>query len=265
MRYQLIVVAPGFLLAALLAYSAESLSGERVVVDLTHRFDDDTIYWPTDTRGFRMETLANGPTEGGWHYAANTFCTAEHGGTHMDAPSHFSETGQSIDRVPLENLVGPAIVIDVSEAAADNPDYRLLPTDVERHEGQHGAIPPGAIVLLRTGWSTRWPNVRAYLGDDTPGDAGNLSFPGYGEEAVRFLVEKRKVVVLGVDTASIDYGRSTDFPVHRFAAGREVAGLENLTNLEQLPAAGFTVIALPIKSAGGSGGPVRVIALIESD
>jgi kynurenine formamidase len=234
------------------------------IIDLTHEFDENTVYWPTDTRGFQLEQLASGHTEGGFFYSANAFCTAEHGGTHIDAPIHFFEDGVAVDEVPLENLVGPAVVIDVSNEAAGNTDFRLTRADVEAHEARHGAIPQGAIVLLKTGWSTRWPDVRAYLGDDTPGDASKLSFPGYGEESAKFLIEERGVPVLGVDTASIDYGRSTDFPVHRIAAARQVVGVENLTRLGDLPAAGFTVIALPMKIAGGSGGPVRVIAILES-
>lgn len=234
------------------------------IVDLTHDFDENTVYWPTDTRGFQLRQLASGHTEGGFFYSANAFCTAEHGGTHIDAPIHFFEDGLAVNEVPLENLVGPAVVIDVSHEAAGNPDYRLTLVSVDAHEARHGTIPQGAIVLLRTGWSTRWPDVRAYLGDDTPGDASKLSFPSYGEEAAKFLIDERGVPVLGVDTASIDYGRSTDFPVHRIAAATQVVGLENLTNLETLPSAGFTVIALPMKIAGGSGGPVRVIAILES-
>lgn len=232
------------------------------IVDLTHTFGQDTVYWPTDTRGFKLETLAGGRTEAGWYYAANAFCTAEHGGTHIDAPIHFYEQGRSVDEVPLDDLIGPAVVIDVSEAAAGDSDYRLTRADVERHESRHGPIPERAIVLLRTGWSERWPDARAYLGDDTPGDATKLSFPSFGEEAARLLVEERNVAVLGIDTASIDYGRSTDFPVHRIAASRQVSGLENLANLGQLPATGFRVIALPMKIAGGSGGPVRVVAVV---
>jgi kynurenine formamidase len=237
---------------------------ETQIVDLTHDFDENTVYWPTDTRGFQLEQVASGHTEGGFFYSANAFCTAEHGGTHIDAPIHFFEDGLAVNEVPLTNLVGPAVVIDVSHEAAGNPDYRLTLAAVEAHESRHGAIPQGATVLLRTGWSTRWPDVRAYLGDDTPGDASKLSFPSYGEEAAKFLIDERGVPVLGVDTASIDYGRSTDFPVHRIAAAKQVVGLENLTNLETLPSAGFTVIALPMKIAGGSGGPVRVIAILDS-
>jgi kynurenine formamidase len=245
--------------------NAQEPIDELQIVDLSHDFGDDTVYWPTDTKGFQLEQLASGKTEGGWFYSANAFCTAEHGGTHIDAPIHFSEHGRAVNDVPLSDLVGPAVVIDVSEKAAEDPDYRLTLDAVEAHEARHGAIPEAAIVLLRTGWSARWPDVRAYLGDDTPGDASKLSFPSYGEEAARFLVDERGVRALGVDTASLDYGHSSDFPVHRIAAAKQVSGLENLTNLDALPAAGFTVIALPMKIAGGSGGPVRVIALLEGD
>lgn len=232
------------------------------IVDLSHAYGPDTLYWPTDTRGFQLQELAKGVSPGGFFYSANSFCTAEHGGTHIDAPVHFSEQGVTVDEIPLANLVGPAVVIDVSTEATSDPDYRLTLDAVARHETQHGRIPQGAIVLLRTGWSERWPDARGYLGDDTPGDASKLSFPGYGEEAAKLLIEERGAPMLGIDTASIDYGRSTDFPVHRIVAAHQVSGLENLTNLQELPASGFTVIALPIKIAGGSGGPVRVIALL---
>lgn len=235
------------------------------IVDLTHDYDTDTVYWPTDTRGFQLEQIAAGHTEAGWYYSANAFCTAEHGGTHIDAPIHFFEGGQSVNELPLNNLIGPAAVIDIVDKAAGDPNYRLTLADVSSHEQKYGRIPDGAIVLLRTGWSDRWPDARAYLGDDTPGDASNLSFPGYGAEAAELLVTERAAVVLGVDTASIDYGRTTDFPVHRIVAEKQVAGLENLTNLDALPATGATVIALPMKIAGGSGGPVRVIAMLDHE
>lgn len=237
-------------------------ASEGRVVDLTHPFDRHTIYWPTDTRGFQLETLARGTTDGGWFYTANAFCTAEHGGTHLDAPSHFHQDGQTVDELPLDRLIGPAVVIDVSAQAGADADYALTRNDVLRHESTHGRIPPDVIVLLRTDWSRRWPDVEAYLGDDTPGNASRLSFPGYGAAAARLLVEERGVAVLGVDTASIDPGQSSDFPVHRLAAARQVAGLENLTGLADLPATGATVIALPMKVAGGSGAPVRVVAML---
>ena len=232
------------------------------VVDLTHPFNAKTVYWPTSPSRFELERLAYGPTPGGYFYSAYTVSTPEHGGTHLDAPAHFARDGWTAEQIPLQRLIGPAVVIDISEAASANRDYRLSRDDVIAFEARHGRIAPATLVLLRTGWSRHWPDVKAYLGDDTPGDASRLSFPSYGEEAARLLVEEREVSVLGVDTASIDYGRSTDFLVHRAAAARNVAGLENLTNLDQLPATGATVIALPMKIEGGSGGPLRAIGLV---
>lgn len=129
-------------------------------------------------------------------------------------------------------------------------------------EKTNGPIARGSAVLMRTGWSRHWPNATSYLGDATPGDASKLSFPSYGVDAARLLVDERNVGALGIDTASIDYGRSTDFQVLRVAAARNVPGFENLTNLDQLPARGALLIALPMKIEGGSGGPLRAIALV---
>ncbi|HEX6133182.1 MAG TPA: cyclase family protein [Longimicrobiales bacterium] len=232
------------------------------IVDLTHPFNDRTIYWPTSPSRFELDTLAHGPTPGGYFYSAYAFSTPEHGGTHLDAPVHFAAGRQSVDRIPVERLIAPAAVIDVHERADADPDYRLTADDVRAWEAQHGAIEPGTIVLLRTGWSERWPDRLRYLGDDTPGDATNLRFPSFGEDAARLLVEERRVTALGADVASIDYGRSTDFIVHRIAAEQNVFGLENLTALDRLPATGALLIALPVLIEGGSGGPVRVIALV---
>ena len=259
-RSALVVAA----LATLFSTSgAQTIDLERVrIVDLTHSFDEHTVYWPTSPSGFVLERLAFGPTPGGWFYASNAIRAPEHGGTHLDAPIHFFEGRRTVDSIPLDQLIGGAFVIDVSARAAGNPDLRLTARDVLDFEARHGRIPRGAIVLLRTGWSSRWPDRRAYLGDDTPGDASRLRFPSFGEEAARLLVEERGVAGLGVDVASIDYGRSTDFIVHRIAAEHNVYGLENLTGLDALPPVGATVIALPMKIGGGSGGPVRVVALV---
>jgi kynurenine formamidase len=232
------------------------------IVDLSHAFDDTTLYWPTSPSRFALTRIARGPTPGGFFYAANSFCAPEHGGTHLDAPVHFAEKGKTADAIPLRQLLAPAVVIDVREAAARDADYRLTPEDLRGWERRHGRIPAGSIVLLRTGWSARWPDRKRYFGDDTAGDASRLHFPSFGAEAARQLVTERRVAALGVDTASIDHGPSTDFPVHRLAAAADVPGLENLTGLEQLPETGAWVIALPIKIAGGSGGPLRAVALL---
>lgn len=252
----------GALLLALVPGAGALDLADYRLVDLTHPYNQDTIYWPTSPSKFELERLAYGVTEGGWFYAANTVCTPEHGGTHFDAPIHFDANGQAAHAVPLAGLIAPAVMIDVSAQAGKDPNYRLTVDDVTAFEARHGTIAEDTIVLLRTGWSARWPDTKAYLGDDTPGDASKLSFPSYGADATRLLVEERGVVLLGVDTASIDFGPSKDFIVHRIAAARNVGGLENLTGLERLPPTGFTIFALPMKIEGGSGGPVRVVALV---
>ncbi|HUG01001.1 MAG TPA: cyclase family protein [Longimicrobiales bacterium] len=236
---------------------------ERIrLVDLSHAFDENTVYWPTSPSRFELDTLSYGDTPGGYFYSAFTIATPEHGGTHLDAPIHFARGGDTADRVPLDRLVAPAVVIDIGDAAAADPDYMLSVQDVQAFEAEHGRVPENAIVLLRTGWDARWPDAAAYLGDDTPGDASNLHFPSFGEESARLLVEERGAAALGADVASIDSGRSTDFPVHRLAMARNVPGLENLANLSELPPTGALVVALPMKIAGGSGGPLRAIALV---
>ena len=232
------------------------------LVDLSHRFDERTLYWPTAPSGFQLTSLHKGRTPAGFFYSANSFCAPEHGGTHMDAPVHFAEGRQALDEVPVERLIARAVVLDVARQAAADPDYRLTVEDVRAWEARHGRIPEAAIVLLRTGWSARWPDARRYLGDDTPGDASRLHFPSYGPESARLLVEDRRVGVLGVDTASIDHGPSRDFAVHQIAAAANVPGLENLADLGALPEDGAWVLALPMKIGGGSGAPVRVVALV---
>jgi kynurenine formamidase len=232
------------------------------IVDLTHPFDEHTLYWPTSPTSFKLERLSYGPTPGGWFYAANALCAPEHGGTHLDAPIHFGEGRRTVDQVPLDQLMAPAVVIDVAARCAADRDYRLSRQDVVDFERRYGRIAAGTIVLLRTGWARFWPDRKAYLGDDTPNDASKLSFPSFGEDAARLLVEERRVAALGVDVASIDYGRSKDFAVHRVAAAANVPGFENLAGLEALPPRGATLIALPMKIAGGSGGPLRAVALV---
>lgn len=252
----------GILLAISLS-TASALELENYeLVDLSHSYGENTLYWPTSPTAFEKEQLAYGISEGGWFYSAYSVCTPEHGGTHIDAPMHFAAGGISTEKIPLESLLAQAVVINVSNKAAADRNYRLTAEDVAAFEKEHGEISAGTIVLMRTDWSDHWPDAMAYLGDDTPGDASQLQFPGFGAEAAKFLSEERKVAMLGVDTASVDYGKSQDFIVHRIGAAQGVANLENLTNLDQLPATGATIIALPMKIEGGSGGPARVIALV---
>ncbi|HEV8118044.1 MAG TPA: cyclase family protein [Thermoanaerobaculia bacterium] len=232
------------------------------VVDLTHAFDEKTIYWPNSPSTFKLQKLADGATEGGYYYRMNSFCAPEHGGTHLDAPSHFAKDGWTADQIPLGRLVARGVVIDVTKQAAADLDYRLTAADLRAWEAKHGAVAAGSIVLLRTGWGSRWPDRKKYLGDDTPGETSNLHFPSFGKESAEILVRERKVAAMGLDTASIDYGPSKDFIVHQIANGANVPGLENLANLDQVPETGAWIVALPMKIAGGSGGPLRAIALI---
>jgi kynurenine formamidase len=232
------------------------------LVDLTHPFTPNTLYWPTSPTGFELKQLAYGDTPGGWFYSSYSFSAPEHGGTHLDAPIHFHAGGRTADQIPLEQLIAPAVVIDLSQQAAADRDARLSAEEVNRFEQAHGRIPAGALVLLRTGWDSRWGNRLAYFGDTTAGDASKLHFPSYGADAAKLLVEQRKVAGLGVDTPSIDYGASTDFQVHRVLSASGGVGLENLTGLDQLPPTGAVVAALPMKIEKGSGGPVRAVAFL---
>ena len=228
------------------------------LVDLTHSFGADTIYWPT-AKPFQLETVVHGMTEGGYWYAANNFCAAEHGGTHLDAPIHFGEGRWTADEVPLARLVGPAVVIDIVDKAGRDRDALVNRNDLGAFEAAHGRIADGTIVLLRTGWDRYWSDRARYLGGP---DASHLHFPGLDPEAAQWLVAKRHIHSVGIDTASIDRGPSKDFRAHRVLGGANVPIFENLTGLAALPARGAVFIGLPMKIAGGSGGPLRAVALL---
>ena len=231
------------------------------VVDLTYAFDESTIYWPTDTEGFRHEQVFYGRTEAGYWYATFNFAASEHGGTHMDAPIHFGEGKQSVDQIPIERLVAQGVKINIAEKATQDRDYRLTAADIEQWEARSGRIPEGSIVLIETGWGRYWGDQLMYLGSDRPGDASDLHFPGIGRAAAELLVERR-VGLVGIDTASLDHGPSQDFITHQVLNGADIAGLENVANIGQLPEKGFLIVALPMKIARGSGAPCRIVALL---
>ncbi len=252
------MVSPAMLLVVSLAFAEID---ERKLVDLTYALDEHTVFWPAN-KPFTWEKTAWGKTGSGYWYASGDFSMSEHGGTHIDAPIHFGEGRQAVDEIPLHNLLAPAIVIDVSAAVEEDHDYRLTVRDLEAWEARHGPIPSGAVVLMFTGWGKRWPDKQRYLGSATPSDATSLHFPGFSKEAAEFLVTQRKVKGVGVDTPSIDYGPSHDFIVHQIVNGANVYGLENVAQLDKLPAKGAILVALPIKIKGGTGGPVRIIAIL---
>jgi kynurenine formamidase len=236
------------------------------IVDLTWAFGEETIYWPTE-EGFAHEREFAGRTDAGYYYSAYRFRSAEHGGTHVDAPVHFNEQGRSLDEIPVEDLVGPGIVVDVSAACARDRDHRVSVAELEAWEDRFGRMPDRAIVLLRTGFGRFWPDRTRYMGTDQRGGEGvdALRFPGLHAEAARWLVEMRSVRAVGLDTPSIDHGPSKDFASHRVLAGAQVPIFENVANLERLPARGFQVIALPMKIRAGSGGPLRIVAFLRKN
>lgn len=228
--------------------------GQTAVIDLSYPISDKMVPWPGDAKAFEAKTNATVEKQG---YFTRSFWMLEHYGTHMDAPAHFPPGTTTVDRIAPERLVGPAVVLDVTREAERDPDYRLSLRKIDDWEREHGRIPPGAIVVLRTGWAARWPDVTRYRNQDAN---GTMHFPGFSVEAARLLLE-RKVAGLGCDTLSIDPGNSGDFPVHHLVLGAGVYQLENLADLRPLPESGAFLIAAPIKLEGGSGGAVRVLAL----
>jgi kynurenine formamidase len=237
---------------------------EREIVDLTWTLDETSIAWPTSP-GFRLETQFDGVTEGGWYYLSHLYHGPEHGGTHIDAPVHFFKGRDTTDAIPLQRLIGPGVTIDVREACAADRDHLIGLADFEAWEASHGPIPEGAIVLLQTGFGAYWPDRTRYMGTAELGPQAvpKLHFPGLDPAAVEWLVSQRKIRAIGLDTPSIDHGPSTDFASHVALFEHNVPAFENVARLERLPARGFTVIALPIKIGGGSGGPLRIIALLD--
>jgi kynurenine formamidase len=243
----------------LILLSVRSVAGSQLI-DLTYSFDEKTIFWPT-SKSFGWTLVQHGKTPGGYFYSSADYSANEHGGTHLDAPVHFREDGAGVDEIPVTKLIGPVVVVDVSTACVSNVDYRVSADDLIQWEKKHGRIPDGAILLIRTGWGKYWPDKKRYLGTDKPGDIAGLHFPGLSREAAEFLVKQRKIKGDGIDTASIDYGQSKDFIAHRILSAAGIYNLENVANLDHVPATGATLIALPMKIRRGTGAPVRIVAM----
>ena len=249
-----------FLILSLCALTSCTTAPPRII-DLTYPFDEQTVYWPKNQHFHRQDT-ARGMTAKGYWYASGTFAASEHGGTHLDAPVHFASSGMSIDEIPVESLVGPAVLLDIRVASQENPDYELGVPDIQKWEKQYGLIAPNDLVLVRTGWGAYWPDSKKYLGSATPDNPLTLHFPGFSAKAMAFLVHDRQIRGVGIDTASIDPGQSRDFQAHQILSTANRFALENVAYLDQVPPRGATVYALPIKIKNGTGGPVRIIAVI---
>lgn len=230
----------------------------RGIVDLTHSINSDVpTYDPSEKSAYQAKTVATIEKD---EYFAREISLPEHFGTHLDAPAHFAKGTWTVDQIPPERLVARLVVIDVVRSANSNADYQISMNDVSAWEKANGQIPPAAVVVARTGWDSRWNSAKEYRNADAQ---GVMHFPGYSEDAARFLVEARNVVGLGIDTLSIDYGRSKDFPVHQYTLAHSLYHLENLANLDRVPANGGLAVVAPMKLEGGSGAPVRVFALLK--
>jgi len=230
-------------------------SGKMRVIDLTYAINDKLVPWPGDEKWFEARANATVEKDG---FFTRSFWMLEHYGTHLDAPAHFPPGTTTVDQIPVKQLFGPAVVFDVREQGAKDADFQLGVREVEGWEKRHGQIPAGAIALLRTGWAARWPDAESYRNQDAQ---GKMHFPGFSAEAARLLIE-RKVSGLGCDTMSVEYGASEDFALHHLTLGAGLYHLENLADLAALPETGASLIVAPIKLEGGSGGPVRVFALL---
>lgn len=233
------------------------------VIDLSHPFDATTVYWPT-AEPFKLEKDFEGMTEKGYYYSAYRYSSAEHGGTHIDAPVHFAKGRHSVDDIPLDQMIGPAIVVDVTRQVENNRDYLVTENDFRNWERRNGRIAAGVIVFLRTGFGMFYPDRKKYLGTDQRGDkaVADLHFPGLHPNAARWLTQNRSIKAIGLDTPSIDYGQSTLFESHRILFEKNIPAFENVANLDKLPLKGFSVVALPMKIKGGSGGPLRMVAIV---
>ncbi len=223
------------------------------VVDLTHTLRAD---FPTfgGTPAFEMERVLTFARDG---YNVNRFTYFEHVGTHFDAPIHFSAEGATVDRIPVESLVCPLVVLDVRQKAAAQPDYQATPDDLAAHEAAHGRIPAGACLALNSGWETRAGGA-AFRNLD----AGNvMRFPGFRPDVAPLLIE-RNLAGVAVDTLSLDHGSSTSFAFHTQWLGSGRWGIECIAGLSALPPTGATLVAGAPKVAGGTGGHGRVLALV---
>ncbi len=232
-------------------------NGNCAIIDLTYPLNESNAYWPASSYApFNFKTLATLKDNGVF---SGAYSTPEHLGTHIDAPNHFEEDQPSVDKLSLETLIGPAAVIDISHAVENNDNYELTVADIIAWEDVNGKIPERSIVLLNTGWWRRWDNYEEYKNVD---DANKLHFPGYSADSAVFLVEKRGINGIGIDTLSADCGISTDFAVHHILNGNGKYILENVSNLDKLPPTGSTLIVAPIKIEGGSGGQTRIWAIL---
>lgn len=231
-------------------------AGHASVQDMTHTLDAD---FPTfgGVPGISYDKAFDFARNG---YNLYNLTINEHTGTHIDAPLHFSADGQSVDEIPVSNLVCPLCVIDIRARAAEDRDTQVTPDDLKAWIATNGPIPDGACVAMNSGWADK-VGTAEFRGAD-PARPGGLHFPGFHIEATKMLMEETGAVAMAVDTLSLDHGPSPDFATHYAWLPSGRYGIENLANLDQLPASGATVFVGAPKHARGTGGPARVMAVL---
>ena len=221
------------------------------LIDLSHTIDQCMPLWPGDPLT-EFITVANRDVDG---FYLRKISIGEHTGTHLTAPLTFHPNGSSVDQYPLESLVAPGVTVDISDRTSMNPDYTMSVTDLINWERKYGPISDGSIVLALTGWQQKWRAPENYLGIDT---MSRLHFPGFSLEAAQFLLDHRRIHGLGIDTHGIDPGLDNTFSVSKLMLQEPRIVLANLTNLNKLPAKGFTLTIAILKLQGGSGSPASV-------
>ena len=230
-------------------------SGELEVIDLTHAMSGSMPAWG-GANPFRHDTLS-AHSDGAPSMAA--YFTPEHHGTHLDAPVHGAQGAASVDDLDATDLFGPVAVIDVSDKCAADPDYTLTRQDILDWEAAHGLLPEGVVVLMNSGWAARWSDPEAYFNRDA---SGQMHFPGFSVDAAEFLVGERNIRGIGIDDPSVDPGDADGFPVHGIVNPSGAYHLENVADLSNVPASGAYLIVAPVKINGGSGGQVRIFAVL---
>jgi kynurenine formamidase len=220
-----------------------SPSGFRSVVDLTHSLNAQTQTYTSETSAFHVKTPS----------------PPEQFETRIEAPAHFARGLWTVDQIPTERLIAPLVVLDVTANTANRPDYEISVEDIAQWEQAHDQIPLGSVVIARTGWDSRWNSARNYRNADRN---GTMHYPGYSQDAAKFLVEGRNTLGLGIDTMGIDHGLSKDFPVHQYTLAHSVYQLENVANLDRAPASGGMVVVAPTKLESGFSSSVRILALM---
>lgn len=263
MKITTFVVMIAVILVSGLMISGGTVSKDKLL-DMSFTFDKKTIYWPTNNP-FHLKEMIDGKMEGGWYYRTNDYCASEHGGTHVDAPSHFDKNGVPVDEIPLHQWIGPAVSINVTAKCAKNRDYLLKVQDIKDWEKQHGNIPDHAWVIMYTGIDTEhYPDKEKVLGTTKTGPeaVAELHFPGFSAESISWLLNERNIAGIAIDTPSIDFGQSKDFKVHQILCAANKPAVENIANLDKLPAKGATLYVMPMKIKGGSGAPARIFAIL---